>query len=384
VAEQSDSGQKTEQPTPHKIQKSVEEGDVLLSKELATALAMIAATIWLFGFGNAVVSASQLLLTEGLSFSHSDIVDYNPGGTILASAKGLLLPFALLFGATIFAAVSSTAMVGSLGWRGKQLAFKGNRINPIAGLKRMFGTHGLMEMVKSIAKVTLLGGVGYFFVSKELDTILGLSKSDLVSSTHYLGDALLTLFLLLSVGMLVIALMDVPAQWFQRNRRLMMTIDEVRRELRENDGSPEVKGEQRARQREILSGSARKAVTGATVVLTNPTHFSVALRYRPGIDDVPIVVARGRGEIALGIRAAASGANVPILEYPQLTRALYFSVRSGRSIPEDLFLAVATILAFVFRLDNMAAKGMVPPTVNVPPTFQFDSEGRPQNLTKSE
>jgi flagellar biosynthesis protein FlhB len=180
----------------------------------------------------------------------------------------------------------------------------------------------------------------------------------------------------LAIGLVGIALIDVPAQWQQRRRRLMMTVDEVRRETRENDGSPEVKGQQRARQREILSGSARRSVSEAAVVLTNPTHFAVALRYRPGIDAVPVVVARGRGETALAIRQLAARANVAVLEYPQLTRALYFSVRAGRVIPDELFVAVAMVLAFVFRLDAQAAATAPLPPVDVPQSHRFDADGR--------
>ncbi len=128
----------------------------------------------------------------------------------------------------------------------------------------------------------------------------------------------------------------------------------------------------------MLSGSARKAVSEATVILTNPTHFSVALRYRPGIDAAPVVVARGRGDVALAIRELARGADVPMLEYPQLARAIYFTSRAGRIIPEELFMAVATVLAFVFQLERAAAEGLVQPVVDVPVSHRFDPEGRRQ------
>ena len=182
--------------------------------------------------------------------------------------------------------------------------------------------------------------------------------------------------LALAGGLVIIALIDVPVQWFQRNKRLMMSKQEVKDEMRQSDGAPELKQAQRQRAHEILSGSARKAVSEATVVLTNPTHFSVALRYRPGTDAAPVVVARGRGDVALSIRELARAANVPMLEYPQLTRAIYFTARAGRVIPEELFVAVATVLAFVFQLERAVADGVAPPTVDVPPSHRFDPEGR--------
>ncbi|HMQ19659.1 MAG TPA: EscU/YscU/HrcU family type III secretion system export apparatus switch protein, partial [Sphingopyxis sp.] len=176
----------------------------------------------------------------------------------------------------------------------------------------------------------------------------------------------------------VIALIDVPTQWYQRNRRLMMSKQEIKEEMRQSDGAPEMKQARRQRAYEILSGSARKAVTEATVILTNPTHFSVALRYRPGIDAAPVVVARGRGEVALAIRELARDADVPMLEYPQLCRAIYFTSRAGRTIPEELFVAVATVLAFVFRLERAVAEGLSQPAVEVPVSHRFDPDGRKQ------
>ncbi|MGH6632449.1 MAG: flagellar type III secretion system protein FlhB, partial [Sphingopyxis sp.] len=290
----------------------------------------------------------------------------------------ILLPLASLFALALGAAVAGPAMLGSFGWRGKALHFKGNRMSPMAGLKRMFGMQGVTELGKALAKVLLLGTIGYWLVLKTLPAIMTMASTDLIAAIGLAGKAIGHAMLTLVGGLVVIALIDVPVQWFQRNKRLMMSKQEVKEEMRQSDGAPELKQAQRQRAHDILSGSARKAVSDATVVLTNPTHFSVALRYRPGVDAAPVVVARGRGDVALSIRELARGANVPLLEYPALTRAIYFTARAGRVIPEELFVAVATVLAFVFQLERAAAEGTVPPSVDVPSSHRFDPDGRRQ------
>ena len=156
-----------------------------------------------------------------------------------------------------------------------------------------------------------------------------------------------------------------------------MSKQQLKEELRQSDGAPELKQAQRARQQEMAMSSARKGMTEASVVLTNPTHFAVALRYRPGLDIAPVVVAKGRGEVAQAIKAMAKENHVPTLEYPQLTRAIYFTTRTGRVVSEDLFVAVAAILAFVFRLESSLASDLMKPVVEVPPSKRFDADGRP-------
>ena len=371
MAEQSDKDQKTEQPTPKKRADAAREGDVLMSRELATALMMLAGAGWLFAAGGWLVQSAGDLMKRGLTLSADDVAHFAPGEAVMRNGVEILLPLGSLFALAFVAAIAAPAMLGSLGWRGKALNFKGNRINPLNGLKRIFGPQGLIELVKSIAKVLLLGTIGYWLIAVNLPAIMTMASTDLNAAIGLAGSAIGHSMLAMAGGLVVIALIDVPAQWYQRNRRLMMTKQEVKEEMRQSDGAPELKQAQRQRAHEILSGSARKAVTDATVVLTNPTHFSVALRYRPGVDAAPVVVARGRGDVALAIRELARGADIPILEYPQLARAIYFTVRAGRTIPEELFVAVATILAFVFQLERAVAEGRSQPDVEIPVSHQF-------------
>lgn len=378
MASKPDKDQKTEQPTPKKLTDSAREGDVLMSRELATALMMLAAAGWIVAAGGWFVQSAGDLLRRGLTLTAADVADFAPAEALMRNGVEILLPLASLFALALGAAVAGPALLGSFGWRGKALAFKGNRMNPMTGLKRMFGMQGAAELGKALAKVLLLGTIGYWLVGRSLPAIMTMAQADLLAAIGLAGQAIGHAMLVLAGGLVVIALIDVPVQWFQRNQRLMMSKQEVKEEMRQSDGAPELKQAQRQRAHEMLSGSARKAVSDATVVLTNPTHFSIALRYRPGVDAAPVVVARGRGDVALAIRELARGANVPLLEYPQLTRAIYFTARAGRVIPDELFVAVATVLAFVFQLERMVAEGAAPPVVDVPASHHFDPDGRRQ------
>jgi len=370
--------QKTEQPTPKKKADSAREGDVLMSRELATALMMLAAAGWMVAAGGWFVQSAGDLVRRGLTLTAADVADFSPAEALMRNGVEILLPLASLFAMAIGAAVAGPAMLGSIGWRGKALHFKGNRMSPMSGLKRMFGMQGVTELGKALAKVLLLGSIGYWLVLGSLPAIMTMASTDLMAAIGLAGKEIGHAMLVLAGGLVVIALIDVPVQWFTRNQRLMMSKQEVKDEMRQSDGAPELKQAQRQRAHDILSGSARKAVSDATVVLTNPTHFSVALRYRPGVDAAPVVVARGRGDVALSIRELARTANVPLLEYPALTRAIYFTARAGRVIPEELFVAVATILAFVFQLERAAAGGTAPPIVDIPSSHRFDPDGRRQ------
>lgn len=370
-----DADQKTEAPTPKRRQEAERKGDLLQSKELGTALVITAGAGWLWLAGPIFISACQRVLREGLTIDRSDLTNFDPALTAIRLAEHLLLPTALLFGLTLVAALATPALLGSLGFRPESIAFKASKLNPFSGLKRMFGLNGAIELAKSIAKTVLLGALGYWFLMGNINELIGLSSTDPRAAAAIMGSLFSTVVALLAGGLLVIALADVPTQIFQRQRRLRMTKEEVRQEMKETEGSPELKQAIRRKQHEVLSGSARTAVKEATVVLTNPTHFAIALRYDPLKDAAPMVVARGRGDTAQAIKELAKEGSIPLLEYPQLTRAIYYTSRAGQGIAEDLYVAVATILAFVFRLDQAQSEGMQQPSVLVPDDKRFDENG---------
>ena len=376
MAEKPDRDQQTEAPTPKKRRDAEKKGDVLQSRELSTALVMLAGAGWLVMTGPMVFDSMKATLRAGLVLERGNLDDFDPFTRIMTLGSMVAPSLAMVFAATLVASFAAPIVLGAFGFRPSSFMPKASKMNPGAGLSRMFGSQGLTELGKSIAKVGLLGFIGWWLVSANLSAMLGLAALDPRRATVDMGAQFLSIILWLVGGLGIIGLIDTPIQFMRRHARLRMTRHEVKEENKESEGSPETKQMARQRRHDILSGSARRAVSEATVVLTNPTHFAIALRYRPGIDAVPMVVARGRGETALAMKALARDTQVPQLEYPQLTRAIYFTTRAGQPISTDLYMAVATILAFVFNLDRAMAEGTLQPPVAIPDEKHFDEEGR--------
>jgi len=287
----------------------------------------------------------------------------------------VVLPLATLFGCVAVAAIGTPAITGSLGFRLEAISFRPAKLNPLNGIKRVFGMQGLIEFGKAFLKVLLLGSIAFVALHSRWSEIMGLGRQDIVAALGDIGQIFRFTFLVMTLALGVLAGIDLPIQIIRRNARLRMTKQEIKDEHKENEGSPEMKGHIKGKMRRMLSSSARKAVKEATVILTNPTHFAVALRYRPGFDAAPIVLAKGADDVAAAIRELASEDAVPILSYPQLTRAIYYTSNPGEIIREDLYLAVATVLAFVFNLDRAMAEGISQPAVEVPAAARFDENG---------
>ncbi len=384
MAQQSNGGgEKTEKPTVKKLRDAAKEGDILQSKELATALVIMAGAAWLAVAGPMMMGALQDMLTSALRFSREDVVAFEPAQRTYSLASGLLLPVGGIMVATILAAIASPAMLGSLGFRANAFKPKASKLNPANGLKRMFGTNGLIELGKSIAKVVLLGAIGIWLIWDRLTTITAMGSMNLSGALVELGHIFVFACLVMGGALFIIAGIDVPSQMFQRGKRLAMSKQDIKDENKETEGSPELKGHIRRKQYEVMSGSARKAVTEATVVLMNPTHFAVALRYNPLKGDMaPVVVARGCDAMAMAIRDLAEGSQVPVLQYPELTRALYFTSRVGQVVDEALYVAVATILAFLHRVDARMASEYDRPYIDLPDNMRFDADGK--NTDKSD
>jgi len=373
-----DSGEKTEAPSQKRLRDSAEKGDVLQSKELGSAMVMIVGAGWLALGGPLLVEALAELLRNSLRFGRGAVEDFEPAQSILSQMGHLALPIGLLFLATIAAAIGAPAMLGSFGFRWGAISFRPDRINPLSGLGRIFGMQGLVELMKALAKIAVMGAIGWWLLKSRLPMITTMGRNDIVSNMADIGHTFVFAVIVMAMGLVLIAGVDVPVQIIRRTARLRMTKQEVKEEHKQTEGSPELKGAVRRRQMETARRSARAQVAEASVVLTNPTHFAVALRYRPGQDPAPIVVARGRGATADAIRALAEEFDVPMLRYPQLARAIYFTTRAGQLIREDLYVAVATVLAFVFNIDRAVAEGRTQPDIDVPGDARFDENGRPE------
>lgn len=365
--------EKTEAPTPKRKQKAAEEGQVLRSKEFATAAVVLGGVLWLALSGPALLGALKTVMRESFQFGRADIEDFQPLRPILSVGLTLAPSLLTLFAIAIGVAVASQAGLGGANFQPKLFSFKASRINPGAGLKRIFGLTGWIELGKGMLKIALLGSIGAWMLWSMRQETLGLVAGNVESSVAALGWRFILLMLVMSGGLLLIAGIDVPIQIVRLLSKLRMSKQEIRDEHKESEGSPETKAAQRRRMHEVFKGGAKKAVEGAHVVLTNPTHFAVALRYERGQDEVPVVVAKGRGAKALAIRELAREMDKPVLEYPALARAVYYTSREGQQIRDDLYVAIATVLAFVFGVNVRAGGG--PPNVIVPDSALFDENG---------
>ena len=369
-------GEKTEAPTPKRRQKALDEGNMLKSKEFASALGVLIGCAWLAMLGPQMLAACKEVMAAGFTFGRADVEHFEPFRPI-AEAGGKLAPsLMILFAVSIVGAVVSQAGLGALRFNAKLWTPKPSKLNPVSGLKRVFGANGWIELLKSLLKITLLGSIGCYMLWSMAQQSIGLVSSDFHRAVDELGGTFLTLLFVMSGGLVLIAMVDVPVQAMRLLAQLRMSKEEIKEEYKESEGSPEAKQQVRVRQREILKGGFRKAVAEAHVILTNPTHFAVALRYDQMNDQVPVVVARGRGATALAIRELAAEMQVPVLEYPTLARAVYYTSKDGQEIRDDLYMAVATVLAFVFGV-NQAAGGLQP-LITVPTTARFDENGSKQ------
>jgi len=376
MAEAAGGGEKTEKPTAKRLSDAAKKGDILQSRELSTAMVVMAGVAWLAITGPELVGAIRQMLAEGLRFDNGDIASFAPEQRAAHLISTVALPLGGVLLATLAAAIAAPAMLGSLGFRPNAFAPKPEKMNPLNGLKRIFGVQGLVELVKSLAKILLIGSLGLYLLWERMGAIAGMGKAGIEPAISELGSMFMLVALALAGSLFLVAGIDVPAQIFQRSKRLNMSKQEIKEEHKESEGSPEAKGAIRRRQYETLNGSVRKAVEEASVILTNPTHFSVALRYHPGKDAAPVVLARGVDEVAAAIRELANDKGVPVLQYPELTRAIYFTSRAGQEIDERLFMAVATVLAFVFRVENRMASEMERPHIDLPGEMRFDADGK--------
>ena len=369
------SGEKTFAPTEKRKSDAAKNGDVLRSRDMATEVAMLVGTAWLKFAGPWLFAALVKGARQGLSWDRSAIEAFDPGSAITALAWGVLPPLVLLAGSVMLAVLAIQLGPSHGRWVGANALPKASRLNPMSGLTRMFGASGWIEAGKGMAKVLVLGVLGFVWARSHVPILLSIGRrAELGSALTEAWGALTGLLLLLSAGLLAIAMLDWPIQWLRRTRRLRMSQQELRDEHKESDGSPERKAAQRQRARQYATGAVAKAMQQAQFVLTNPNHFAVAMAYDPLKAGAPIVLAKGRGDKALAMKQLAAELQVPTLEYPALARSVYFTTRENQVIREELYAAVAAVLAFVFSLRR--GEHPLRPAIDVPVMLRFDAEGR--------
>jgi flagellar biosynthetic protein FlhB len=350
-------GERTEQATPRRIEELRSKGQVARSVEVNTAAALLASFVILQSFGGEAAGRMRWLVQRHLG--HLDQADITPQ-VLMGLAQdttifflGVMAPLFLLL--PVVGVLSSVAQVGPL-LASKALAPDVNRINPLAGLQRLFGTHGLVELVKAMFKAGLIGMLVYKTYTDNMPEILDLAAiGDLRAAAPQAAIIALRLGMTAAVAFLGLAAVDYGYQrWeFQRNAR--MTRDELRDEMRQMEGRPEVRAAIRRRQRQMAAGRMMAAVPTATVVVTNPTHLAVALTYRAGEMAAPEVVAKGAGHVAERIKVIAAEHDVPVVENKPLAQALFRTVDIGAEIPAGLFQAVAEVLAYIYSLRARSA-----------------------------
>lgn len=367
---ESESGQdKTEQPTQKKIEDGRKEGQVARSKELNTMIGMLFSSIGFVMLGEFMITRIIELFSGHLVIEAAKMKD--PSSMINAFAEAtldallLLSPFFLIMYISVFI---GPLTVGGWNFSAKSMAFKFSKMDPLKGMKRVFGPNGLVELLKALAKFVLLGTVAILLFKWQLGALMGLGVEPLRQGMVHGAQFLFMLFFAMTAVLVIIASVDVPYQLWTHTKKLRMTRQQVREENKQTEGNPEVKGKIRMLQRQAAQRRMLEEIPTADVIIVNPTHFSVALRYEEGQEGAPKLIAKGVDEIALKIREIGNKHDIPIFSAPPLARALYFSTEIEQNIPEGLFVAVARVLAYIFQLKQ---PGMYP---DKPQDFEIPSE----------
>ncbi|UZE25296.1 flagellar biosynthesis protein FlhB [Pseudomonas sp. B21-056] len=377
---ESESGQdKTEDPTEKRKRESREKGEIARSKELNTLVVMLAGAGGLLIYGGGL--ALDLLEIMRLNFSLPREVLLSPG----AMAQYLLHSGKIAIGAVqpILIFLLLAAFIGPIslgGWlfAAGSLAPKFSRMNPMAGLKRMFSTSALMELLKAFGKFLLVLSVALAVLQSDIDDVLRIAHEPLEQAIIHSVQLVGWSTLWMACGLILIAAIDVPIQLYQSKQKLMMTKQEVRDEYKDSEGKPEVKQRIRQLQHEVSQRRMMAAIPTADVVITNPTHYAVALKYDPEKGNAPVLLAKGSDFLALKIREIAVANEVMLLESPALARSIYYSTELDQEIPGGLYLAVAQVLAYVYQIrQHRAGKGKRPDPLKdlpIPPDLRRDPE----------
>ncbi len=371
MAEESDL-EKTEPASEQKLQKARDEGDVPRSRELATCTVLLAGGAGLWTLGGGMMRQLNHTLAAGLTLDRAQIYDFELLSARIAGNLGdLLLAFAPFAGLLFLVALATPALMGGWLFTANSLMPKFSRMNPLTGLGRIISKNSLVELGKAVGKSVVVGVIGYLVISSQIDAVIALSTEPLPSAAAHLGRMMLVTFLAIVGGLVLIAAIDVPYQLWSYANKMMMTRQDVRQEAKESDGNPEIKAKIRQQQREMARRRMMSEIPSADVVVTNPTHYAVALRYADGKMGAPRVVAKGTDVIAARIREIAAEHNIPTLEAPPLARALHQHAELGDQIPESLYTAVAEILAYVYQLRTYKKHGgmqpVLPDELDVPP-----------------
>lgn len=354
--------ERTEQPTQKRLDEARKKGQVPRSTELSAAAVILTVGGGLHFLGGYMGTRLNGLMSTSLALTREQAVDESLMlRTLETEAAHALLACAPILGLTLLAALLAPMLLGGWNLSFGVLVPDVSRLNPMNGLGRMFSTRSLVDLAKAFAKFILLALVAVLVLRQKSGELMGLGMEPTRSAIAHAMSLTGYAFLMLAGTLGLIAAIDVPWQLFQHSRQLRMTRQEIREEMKESEGSPEIKGRIRSMQREIASRRMMQEVPKADVVITNPTHFAVALRYDDKRMRAPVVVAKGADLVAAKIREIATDSLVPIFEAPPLARALFKSVELGGEIPASLYVAVAQVLTYIYQLKAARKDGMNPP-----------------------
>lgn len=351
MAEEESAQEKTEEPTARRQEKAREDGQVPRSKELTTSAVLIVGCVGLYVFGGVMINDLARILEFNLALPREVIFDTNAmiGHLVSSFHDGIVLMLPL-FGVLLVAAIAGPTALGGWLFSTKSLAPKLNRLDPVAGLKRMFSVKSLVELVKAIGKVGVVVAFAFVLLSYMKDDLLGLSFESVERGMAHSVYMSVMAAIIISISTLVIAAIDIPFQIWDNVKKLRMSRQEVKDEMKDSEGKPEVKGRIRQLQYEMTQRRMMADVPEADVIITNPTHYSVALKYDPNRMETPILLAKGVDFMALKIREIAKEHKIEFIESPLLARAVYHTTEVEEEIPQGLYVAVAQVLAYVFQL----------------------------------
>ena len=370
---------RTEQPTARRLNKAREEGQVVRSIELPAAVIVIGALGIMLLLGSWLINHLSALFASGFVFDRKTLDRPQMLPTVFGAqlGEGLLLVLPVM-AFTIVAAVVGAGMTGGYLFSPKAVAPQASKLSLVAGFKRMFGTHALVELSKALLKFALVGAALWVSIALNLEQLIALGRMGLEPAMKAAGSMIAESALWIACSLALIALIDVPYQKYAFMKRMRMTKQEIKDEFKEMEGHPEVKAHIRRRQREMANARMMQRIKDADVVITNPEHFAVALEYDPSGDGAPVLVAKGTDHMAARIREEAGMHGIHVFEAPPLARALYFTTELEQQVPEELYHAVAQVIAYVFSLEARVPgqAQRQKPKVQLPETMLFDVNGQ--------
>jgi len=377
MAEDSDL-EKTEPASEKRLEQAREEGDVPRSRELSTCTILLAAGGALWAMGGTLVQQLNKNLVTGLTLEREAAFDFNLLiGKIGVNLLDVLLAFSPVVLVLLLVALGSPLLIGGWLFSAKALQPNFGRMNPISGLGNMISARAGVELLKAIVKTVLVGSVAWVVIMGQKEAIFGLPLENLHAGIAHVGHMMAVCFMSIVAALVAIAAIDAPYQMWHYANKLKMTHQEVVQESKESNGNPQIKAKIRQQQREMARRRMMTEIPTADVIVTNPTHFAVALKYTEGGGGAPKVVAKGADEVAAKIRELGAEHNVPLLEAPPLARALYKHTELGDEIPEALYAAVAEVLAYVFQLRSYRERGGIRP--EEPRELEVPAELDPNN-----